>query len=399
VNLSVFSTVKALDRWLSITLESIGNSLVFITAVGSVFLSRAGRLQSGSAGWGITQSLAITGLMAWAVRNLTMLESQMMSVQRVTELTDIGSGEANNVDSNEQSQIPREMDRAGEALKVPSKLNLRATPVAENTLLSDGWPWKGGISFKNVSMKYSPSSPLVLNRVTLSVPPGSTLGVVGRTGSGKSSLLLTLFRIVEIEPEGAIEIDSVDIRSISMKQLRENLAIIPQDPVLFAGTLASNLDANGKATPEDMWKALGAASPELVNRFKTTGGLQSQISEGGGNLSQGQRQLICLARALIKKSKILVLDEATSSVDIQTDQQVQDTIRKEFVEKGVSVITVAHRLDTVLGYDKIAVLGQGNLLEYGSPSDLLEIENGEFRSLVNADRTNKRKGGKELTRV
>merc|ERR1712194_656002 len=391
--------VKALDRWLSITLESIGNSLVFITAVGSVFLSRAGRLQSGSAGWGITQSLAITGLMAWAVRNLTMLESQMMSVQRVTELTDIGSGEANNVDSNEQSQIPREMDRAGEALKVPSKLNLRATPVAENTLLSDGWPWKGGISFKNVSMKYSPSSPLVLNRVTLFVPPGSTLGVVGRTGSGKSSLLLTLFRIVEIEPEGAIEIDSVDIRSISMKQLRENLAIIPQDPVLFAGTLASNLDANGKATPEDMWKALAAASPELVRQFKAGGGLKSQISEGGGNLSQGQRQLICLARALIKKSKILVLDEATSSVDVQTDQQVQDTIRREFVDKGVSVITVAHRLDTVLGYDKIAVLGQGNLLEYGSPSDLLEIENGEFRSLVNADRTNKRKGGKKSSIV
>jgi len=385
VNLSVFSTVKALDRWLSITLEAIGNSMVFITAVSSVFLARAGRLQSGSAGWGLTQSLAITGLMAWAVRNLTMLESQMMSVQRVTEITDI------------ESEMPREMDGAGEALKKPSKLNLRASPLSESALQSDGWPWKGGISFKNVSMKYSPSAPLVLNGVTLSVPPGSTLGVVGRTGSGKSSLLLTLFRIVEIESEGTIEIDGIDIRSISMKQLRDNLAIIPQDPVLFAGTLASNLDANGKATPEDMWEALKAASPDLVRQFKASGGLESQISEGGGNLSQGQRQLICLARALIKKSKILVLDEATSSVDVQTDQQVQDTIRREFVDKGVSVITVAHRLDTVLGYDKIAVLGEGELLEYGSPSDLLKIQNGEFRSLVNADQMNKQKGGKELT--
>ena len=384
-NLSVFSTVKALDRWLSVTLEAIGNSMVFITAVSCVFLSRAGRLQSGSAGWGLTQSLAITGLMAWAVRNLTMLESQMMSVQRVTELTDI------------ESEMPRELDGAGEALKQPSQLNLRPTPLSENALLSDGWPWKGGISFKNVSMKYSPSAPLVLNRVTLSVPSGSTLGVVGRTGSGKSSLLLTLFRIVEIEPEGSIEIDGVDIRSISMRKLRDNLAIIPQEPVLFAGTLESNLDANGKSTPEDMWKALEAASPDLVRQFQAGGGLKSQISEGGGNLSQGQRQLICLARALIKKSKILVLDEATSSVDVQTDQQVQDTIRREFVDKGVSVITVAHRLDTVLGYDKVAVLGEGEVLEYGSPSDLLQIKNGEFRSLVNADQMNKRKGGKELT--
>jgi len=397
VNMSVYSTVKALDRWLSIKLESIGNSMVFITAVSSIFLSKAGRLKPGFAGWGITQSLAITGLMAWAVRNLTSLESQMMSVQRVTEITDI---EDNNDDKKEkQHQMPREMDKAGEALKLSSKLNLRASPITENALLLDGWPWKGGIAFKDVSMKYNPSSPLVLNKVSLSVPPGSTLGVVGRTGSGKSSLLLTLFRIVEIESEGSIEIDGVDIRSISMQQLRENLAIIPQDPVLFAGTLASNLDASDRAMPDDMWKALQAASPDLVRHFQATGGLQSQISEGGGNLSQGQRQLICLARALIKKSKILVLDEATSSVDAQTDRQVQDTIRREFVDKGVSVITVAHRLETVLGYDKIAVLGEGKLIEYGSPSELLDIQNGELRSLVDADQANKRKGAKELTRA
>ena len=399
VNLSVFSTVKALDRWLSVTLEAIGNSMVFITAVSSVFLSRAGRLASGSAGWGLTQSLAITGLMAWAVRNLTMLESQMMSVQRVTEITDIDTGTTKNNDLLEKPRMPRELDRPGEALKLPPGLNLKTSPVRDNALLSDGWPWKGGISFKNVSMKYSTSSPLVLNRVTLSVPPGTTLGIVGRTGSGKSSLLLTLFRIVEIESEGTIELDGIDIRSISMQQLRENLAIIPQDPVLFAGTLSSNLDANRRATSEEMWAALEAVSPDLVRQFKASGGLKSQISEGGGNLSQGQRQLICLARALVKKSKILVLDEATSSVDVQTDQQVQDTIRREFVDKGVSVLTVAHRLDTVLGYDKIAVLSEGKLIEYGSPSNLLQIENGEFRSLVDADRMNKKKGGKQLTRV
>jgi ABC-type multidrug transport system fused ATPase/permease subunit len=278
-------------------------------------------------------------------------------------------------------------------------MDLCVAPKSDKALVADGWPWNGGILFKNVSMRYNVASPLVLKGVTLSVPPGSTLGVVGRTGSGKSSLLLTLFRIVEIEGGGSIEIDGIDIRSVSMKTLRESLAIIPQDPVLFEGTVASNLDATGKATPEEMWTALEAASPELARQFRSDGGLNSLIKEGGNNLSQGQRQLICLARAMVRNSKILVLDEATSSVDPTTDQQVQETIRKQFVDKGVSVITVAHRLDTVLGYDKIAVLGEGRLLEYGSPSDLLKIGNGELRSLVEADRARKRKGAAEPVTV
>jgi ABC-type multidrug transport system fused ATPase/permease subunit len=208
-------------------------------------------------------------------------------------------------------------------------------------------------------------------------------------------LLLTLFRIVEIEGNGSIEVDGVDIRSLSIKTLRESLAIIPQDPVLFQGTVQTNLDATGKASEEEMWNALEAASPELARQFRSSGGLSSPIAEGGGNLSSGQRQLICLARALVRKSRILVLDEATSSVDAQTDQEVQDVIRKQFVDKGVSVITVAHRLDTVLGYQQIAVLGDGKLLEKGSPSELLKIPNGELRSLVEADKASKLKGGKK----
>lgn len=212
---------------------------------------------------------------------------------------------------------------------------------------------------------------------------------------GKSSLMLTLFRLVEIESGGSIEIDGVDIRSLSVQGLRKSISIIPQDPVLFAGTVMYNLDATGKASPEDAWAALEAASPELAAQFRNAGtGLDTYISEGGKNLSQGQRQLICLARALLRKSRILVMDEATSSVDSKTDAQVQDTIRREFVDKGVTVITVAHRLDTVLGYDKIAVLGDGYLLEYGSPKDLLRKRNGELKALVDADRLNKRKGSR-----
>ena len=216
--------------------------------------------------------------------------------------------------------------------------------------------------------------------------------MVGRTGSGKSTLLVTLFRLVEIESGGSISIDGVDIRSVSLQTLRESLSIIPQDPVLFRGTLMYNLDATGKASKEDAWKALEAASPEMARTYRaSTNGLDSTIAEGGKNLSAGQRQLICLARALLRKSKILVLDEATSSVDPKTDAQVQETIRSEFVDKGVSVITVAHRLDTVLGSDKIAVLGDGALIEYGTPEELLRIKDGQLRRLVEADTNNKKK--------
>lgn len=399
-NLSVFYAVKALDRWLSIRLETLGNVVVFTSAVASVFLTRTGKLKAGSAGWGLTQALAITGLLTWAVRCLTDLETHMMSVMRVKELTDLDSDSLKGKfpdASRELSLMPKEAFVAGEALRYLERddfsTSIAFAPLSDEALLKDGWPWKGNTVFRNVSMRYNSLSPLVLKDVTIGIPPGTTLGIVGRTGSGKSSLLLTLFRLVEVEPGGSIEIDGVDIRSVSLSTLRGSLSIIPQDPVLFAGTVMYNLDATGTAKPEDAWAALQSASPALAQQFRNAGtGLDTQITEGGKNLSLGQRQLICLARALLRKSKILVMDEATSSVDAKTDSQVQETIRREFVDKGVSVITVAHRLDTVLGYDKIAVLGSGKLLEYGSPADLLKNRNGELRRLVDADRLNKRKG-------
>jgi len=378
-------------------------------------LTRIGRLKAGSAGWGLTQALSITGLLTWAVRCLTDLETQMMSVLRITEVTDLDSTQASGSlfgtgrknkkkqdaaekDLTEKTKMPKEKAGVGEAITLlkdqsASLPGVSVTPDSDNALIKSGWPWRGGIKFNNISMRYNSISPLVLKNVTVTVPPGTTLGVVGRTGSGKSSLLLSLFRLVEIEGGGSIEIDNVDLRSVSLRSLRESLSIIPQDPVLFAGSVMYNLDATGKASAEDAWKALEAASPQLASQFRSTGaGLDTFITEGGKNLSLGQRQLICLARALLRKSKILVLDEATSSVDSQTDAQVQDTIRREFVEKGVTVMTVAHRLDTVMGYDKIAVLGDGELIEYGSPNELLQKRDGEFRRLVDADKRNKIKG-------
>lgn len=403
-NLSVFYTVKSLDRWLSTRLETLGNTIVFATAVASVFLTRSGRLKPGSAGWGLTQSLAVTGLLSWAIRVLTDLESNMMSVMRVKELTDLdsdvvdlGEGVAK---KTQKLTMPRELSKPGEALSVhlpksASLLKSALTPPDSSVLVDDGWPWQGNVQFRNVSMRYSPNTRRALDGVTLTVPAGTTLGIVGRTGSGKSSLLLTLFRIVEIENGGSIEIDGVDIRSVGIETLRQSISIIPQTPDLFTGSLAYNLDATGKATEQEMWTALEAASVELADFFRNAEGLNTHVAEGGKNLSLGQRQLICLARALLRKSKVLVLDEATSSVDALTDQQVQRTIRREFVEKGVTVITVAHRLDTVLGYDKIAVLGDGKLLEYGAPKSLMLRPGGELRRLVLADRRNKLKGSQK----
>ena len=249
INLSVYATVKALDRWLSCSLENLGNSLVLTAAVACVFLSRAGRLKAGAAGWGLTQSLSITGLMAWAIRNLTSLETHMMSVMRVKELTDLDSEEAK-VElhpgaETEKFTMPRELIEPGEALKAQFPkdvcLNTTVTPLTEAALKADGWPWKGGVRFKNVSMRYNPLSPLVLKDLSVSVPPGSTLGVVGRTGSGKSSMLLTLFRIVEIEGVGRIELDGVDIRSVSIQTLRERLSIIPRTQCYLPGRLPITL--------------------------------------------------------------------------------------------------------------------------------------------------------------
>mmetsp|Transcript_38635 Transcript_38635/g.93395 ORF Transcript_38635/g.93395 Transcript_38635/m.93395 type:complete len:1518 (+) Transcript_38635:75-4628(+) len=396
-NLSVYSTVKALDRWLSTRLEALGNFMVLSTAIASVILSRSGRLLPGKAGWGLTQSLAITGLMAWAVRNLTMLESHMMSVMRVREMTDLDENNGSLDESTSPKLMPKELSGAGDALRfqfAESASKLISSPKDEKALVAAGWPWKGGVSFQNVSMRYNSASPLVLKKLSIDVPPGSTLGVVGRTGSGKSSLLLTLFRIVEIEMGGSIQIDSVDIRSVGLKALRESLSIIPQDPVLFTGTVRTNLDPTSKRSDDEMWKSLEAASPELAKQFHSARGLETPITEGGGNLSQGQRQLLCLARAMLRSSKILVLDEATSSVDAGTDKQVQDTIRSQFVDKGVTVITVAHRLDTIMNYDKVAVLGDGGLIEYGVPAVLANQSGGEFKRLVDADRKNKMRGAK-----
>uniref|UniRef100_T1GTR9 ABC transporter domain-containing protein n=1 Tax=Megaselia scalaris TaxID=36166 RepID=T1GTR9_MEGSC len=214
--------------------------------------------------------------------------------------------------------------------------------------------------------------------INFKVNGGEKIGIVGRTGAGKSSLTLALFRIIEAAG-GKITIDGIDISILGLHALRSRLTIIPQDPVLFSGSLRRNLDPFETKKDEEIWKALELA--HLKTFAKTlTAGLNHEISEGGENLSVGQRQLVCLARALLRKTKVLILDEATAAIDLETDELIQNTIRTEF--KDCTVLTIAHRLNTIMDSDRVIVLDKGEISEYASPSDLLNNEDSIFYSMA-----------------
>lgn len=241
----------------------------------------------------------------------------------------------------------------------------------------DDWPNTGGVVIEEFDLRYREGLPLVLKQINCDVKPGEKIGIVGRTGAGKSSLTLALFRILE-RAGGRILIDGIDIATIGLQDLRSRLTIIPQDPVLFSGSVRSNLDPFNKHNDEELWKALEVSHlKSFVSGLSD--GLQHKITEGGENLSVGQRQLVCLARALLRKSKLLVLDEATAAVDLETDELIQQTIRREFADR--SVFTIAHRLNTIMDYDRVLVLDNGAVVEFDSPSNLLSL-NGVFKKMA-----------------
>ena len=228
-------------------------------------------------------------------------------------------------------------------------------------------------------MRYREGLDLVINDISCDIKGGEKIGIVGRTGAGKSSLTTALFRLVE-PASGRICIDVSDIVHIGLHDLRKNLTIIPQEPVLFAGTLRMNLDPFEVHSDESIWLVLKLSHlHDFVSSLED--GISHKISEGGDNLSVGQRQLLCLARALLKKTKILVLDEATAAVDLETDDLIQSTIKQEF--KDSTVLTIAHRLNTIIDHDRILVLEDGKIAEFDSVSELLKNEGGIFYYMVN----------------
>ncbi|CAG2107605.1 unnamed protein product [Medioppia subpectinata] len=333
----------AANRWLAIRLEFLGYCIVFIDAL-FVVLTRDS-VTPGMAGLTLTYAMKITFNLNSVVNAMTTLETDIVSVERCIEYT--------------QTPTEAEWHRDG-------------------TKPSDDWPQNGLIEFKKYSTRYREGLDLVLKDIDLTINGGQRVGVVGRTGAGKSSLTLALFRL--IEPSiGTIAIDSVDVTNIGLYELRSKLTVIPQDPVLFTGTLRDNLDPFQNHSDEELWTSLELAHLKTFVSSLTEK-LDYPISEGGSNLSVGQKQLLCLARALLRKSRILVLDEATAAVDVETDDLIQKTIREEFNE--VTIITIAHRLNTILDYDKILVMDSGCVKEYDSPKALLDNHSSQFHSMA-----------------
>uniref|UniRef100_A0A8B9BKV5 ABC-type glutathione-S-conjugate transporter n=1 Tax=Anser brachyrhynchus TaxID=132585 RepID=A0A8B9BKV5_9AVES len=328
---SVYSWIVS-NRWLAIRLEFVGSLVVFFSALLAVISK--GTLDGGIVGLSISSALNVTQTLNWLVRMSSELETNIVAVERVHEYT---------------------------------KVKTEAAWVTEKRP-PHGWPSKGEIQFIDYEVRYRPELELVLQGITCNIESTEKVGVVGRTGAGKSSLTNCLFRVLEAAG-GKIIIDGVDIATIGLHDLRQNLTVIPQDPVLFTGTLRMNLDPFDQYTDEEVWKALELAHlkayvQDLPER------LQHVVSEGGENLSVGQRQLVCLARALLRKAKILILDEATAAVDLETDHLIQTTIRSAFAD--CTVLTIAHRLHTIMDSNRVMVMQAGRIVEYDSPEELLQ---------------------------
>ena len=256
---------------------------------------------------------------------------------------------------------------AVERLKEYSMIEQEASWISSDNRPEKAWPQAGMVEFEDYGLRYRDDTPLVVENISVKVEGGQKVGIVGRTGAGKSTLTVALFRLVEAAL-GKIKIDGKDISKIGLHELREKLTIIPQDPVLFSGTLRMNLDPFNNFSDSDLWATLKKAHLGSFVSGREEG-LEQPISEGGENLSVGQRQLVCLARALLRQTRVLILDEATAALDLETDELIQATIRKEFVDS--TVMTIAHRLNTIMDYDRIMVLDKGHLVEFASPQELL----------------------------
>lgn len=266
------------------------------------------------------------------------------------------------------------VERVGTYIELPSEAPL----VIESNRPPPGWPSSGAIKFEDVVLRYRPELPPVLHGLSFTIFPSDKVGIVGRTGAGKSSMLNALFRIVELE-RGRILIDDCDIAKFGLMDLRKVLGIIPQSPVLFSGTVRFNLDPFSEHNDADLWEALERAHLKDVIRRNSLG-LDSEVTEAGDNFSVGQRQLLSLARALLRRSKILVLDEATAAVDVRTDALIQKTIREEF--RSCTMLIIAHRLNTIIDCDRVILLDSGRVLEYDTPEELLSKEDSAFSKMV-----------------
>ncbi|KAJ4717920.1 ABC transporter C family member 8-like [Melia azedarach] len=340
---TLFFHSNAVMEWLILRIEALQNFTLFTAALLLVLIPR-GYVAPGLVGLSLSYALSLTSTQVFLSRWYCYLANYIISVERIKQFM----------------HIPPEP---------PAILKDKRPPTS--------WPFKGRIELQELKIRYRPNAPLVLKGITCTFRAGSRVGVVGRTGSGKTTLISALFRLVE-PAGGSILIDGLDICSMGVKDLRMRLSIIPQEPTLFRGSVRTNLDPLGLSTDDEIWNALEKCQlKETISSLPNK--LDSSVSDEGENWSAGQRQLFCLGRVLLKRSRILILDEATASIDSATDAIIQRIIRKEFF--NFTVITVAHRVPTVIDSDMVMVLSYGKLLEYDEPAKLMEI-NSAFSKLV-----------------
>eukprot|EP00026_Physarum_polycephalum_P008133 Phypoly_transcript_08211.p1 GENE.Phypoly_transcript_08211~~Phypoly_transcript_08211.p1 ORF type:complete len:494 (+),score=50.90 Phypoly_transcript_08211:78-1484(+) len=337
----------AVNRWLNMQLECIAGVVVFLAAAASILLMKS--LGSGLVGLIVTTALSMCGSLAWGVRQLSQMEVNMNSVERILHYC---------------SSVPQE------------------TTVSSLPPPPDSWPASGTVVVSDLVVQYRPDLDPVLRGISCSIKSGEKIGVVGRTGAGKSTLTSAIFRMVDASA-GSILIDGVNIYDVQLDVLRSALAIIPQDPVLFSGSIRLNLDPFGKHSDEELWSVLTHIHLDKHVQ-KLNGHLDYHFKDTGEGFSVGQRQLLCIGRAILRNAKILVMDEATASLDFNTDLLIKKTVRECFASK--TTITIAHRLDTIMDSDRVMVFEQGKLVEFENPAILLANPTSEFSKLVAAAR-------------
>ncbi|KMQ86379.1 multidrug resistance-associated protein 4-like protein [Lasius niger] len=332
--------VLACGTVFGIVLDTITCLFIACLCYSFILISETDSISGGDVGLAISQSLILTGGLQYGLKQIAETFSLMTAVERILQYTNL--------------------------------------PI-ETTVTSDDpppptWPSQGQLMFKDVSMKYNKNDPFVLKNLNVSIEPGWKIGVVGRTGAGKSSLISALFRLFDEGLKGEIRIDGRDTSTVGLQELRSKISIIPQEPVLFSESLRYNLDPFNQYDDMRLWEVL-----RLVELNEIT--LDHNVLYGGHNFSVGQRQLICLARAILRNNRLLVLDEATANIDSHTDALIQDTIRSNF--RDCTVITIAHRLNTIIDSDRIIVMENGFIVEFGYPYELLHDKpDGYFKQMV-----------------
>ncbi|XP_033725322.1 multidrug resistance-associated protein 1-like [Pecten maximus] len=341
-NAAFYHGANVSARWIGIVVETLSNVLVFIAALFSI---NSPNLNSGDVGLSLTYALQINVALALVVFSVSEMQMNIVSVERVVDYTDL--------------QAEAEWIRD----------DFRPPPM---------WPQTGTVKFEGYTTRYRPGLDLVLRGIDCEIQSGEKIGIVGRTGAGKSSLAVALFRLIE-SASGTITIDGIRTRDLGLHDLRSNITILPQDPVLFSGPLKANVDPLERFSDHEIWKALDSAHMKSFVRNQRDQ-LLYECGEGGMNLSVGQRQLVCLGRALLHKNKILILDEATAAVDMETDELIQQTIQTEFSE--CTVLTIAHRLNTIMEYDRVMVLDQGLIAEFETPRALINDTTSVFYGMA-----------------